>query len=345
MNGRVYDYNLGRFTGVDPVIQFPLNSQSLNPNSYILNNPLSGTDPTGYACTGSRTEGEGGCTVGGGFQTTLGAPAAAKFTVKLTYSSGKVEVHRGTINELKQVSLPGKSNGATPGTAGSPEGRETQGKAHQIGKSSDRSNENGPAGRLNSELGTSVLGERLSQFEGRQRLNGYVPNNHGVVIGNSGVTIATGFDIGQLDQKGLASLQLGSDLTTKLAPYTDIRLSPALAYLNLHPLSVSRDEANDIDYAVQGAHLRAAITSWNMRRPNGQPSFNQLSPQQQTVLLSRTYHQGPNMPNSPVARDFYNAALNGDWTRARTALQNYHVSAAYYINRVHLEAGLLGEQP
>lgn len=49
MNGRVYDYALGRFTGVDPVIQFPLNSQSLNPYSYILNNPLSGTDPTGYA--------------------------------------------------------------------------------------------------------------------------------------------------------------------------------------------------------------------------------------------------------------------------------------------------------
>ncbi|MFN7551245.1 MAG: RHS repeat-associated core domain-containing protein [Pseudomonadota bacterium] len=49
MNGRLYDYLLGRFLGVDPIIQFPTNSQSLNPYSYILNNPLSGTDPTGYA--------------------------------------------------------------------------------------------------------------------------------------------------------------------------------------------------------------------------------------------------------------------------------------------------------
>jgi len=49
MNGRMYDYNVGRFMGVDPFIQFPLNSQSLNPYSYILNNPLSGTDPTGYS--------------------------------------------------------------------------------------------------------------------------------------------------------------------------------------------------------------------------------------------------------------------------------------------------------
>lgn len=48
MNGRMYDYNVGRFMGVDPFIQFPLNSQSLNPYSYIMNSPLSGTDPTGY---------------------------------------------------------------------------------------------------------------------------------------------------------------------------------------------------------------------------------------------------------------------------------------------------------
>lgn len=48
MNGRMYDYQLGRFLGVDPFIQMPTNSQSFNPYSYIMNNPLSGTDPTGY---------------------------------------------------------------------------------------------------------------------------------------------------------------------------------------------------------------------------------------------------------------------------------------------------------
>jgi len=49
MNGRVYDYNLGRFLSVDPFIQEPGNSQSMNPYSYIMNNPLAGTDPSGYA--------------------------------------------------------------------------------------------------------------------------------------------------------------------------------------------------------------------------------------------------------------------------------------------------------
>ncbi|GIU36959.1 hypothetical protein TUM3794_06890 [Shewanella colwelliana] len=51
MNGRIYDFNVGRFLSVDPFLQFPENSQSANPYSYILNNPMSGTDPTGYSAS------------------------------------------------------------------------------------------------------------------------------------------------------------------------------------------------------------------------------------------------------------------------------------------------------
>jgi len=48
MNGRIYDGRLGRFLQADPHIQEPNNSQSLNRYSYVVNNPLSYTDPTGY---------------------------------------------------------------------------------------------------------------------------------------------------------------------------------------------------------------------------------------------------------------------------------------------------------
>ena len=48
MNGRMYDPVLGRFLGVDPLIQTPDNSQSINGYSYCLNNPLKYTDPSGY---------------------------------------------------------------------------------------------------------------------------------------------------------------------------------------------------------------------------------------------------------------------------------------------------------
>ena len=49
MNGRIYDPTLGRFLQADPHIQAPENSQSFNRYSYVLNNPLSYTDPSGYS--------------------------------------------------------------------------------------------------------------------------------------------------------------------------------------------------------------------------------------------------------------------------------------------------------
>jgi RHS repeat-associated protein len=48
MNGRIYDPTLGRFLQADPFIQAPLNSQNYNRYSYVLNNPMSMTDPSGY---------------------------------------------------------------------------------------------------------------------------------------------------------------------------------------------------------------------------------------------------------------------------------------------------------
>ena len=48
MNGRVYDPQLGRFLSADPHVQFPDDAQSYNRYSYVMNNPLSAVDPSGY---------------------------------------------------------------------------------------------------------------------------------------------------------------------------------------------------------------------------------------------------------------------------------------------------------
>ncbi|WP_448245172.1 FG-GAP-like repeat-containing protein [Pseudoxanthomonas mexicana] len=47
MNGRIYDQQLGRFLQPDPVIQEPMNAQSWNAYTYVFNNPLAYTDPSG----------------------------------------------------------------------------------------------------------------------------------------------------------------------------------------------------------------------------------------------------------------------------------------------------------
>ncbi|WP_439899616.1 RHS repeat-associated core domain-containing protein [Pseudomonas aeruginosa] len=47
MNGRIYDAALGRFLQPDPLVQSPDNAQSWNAYTYVFNNPLAYTDPTG----------------------------------------------------------------------------------------------------------------------------------------------------------------------------------------------------------------------------------------------------------------------------------------------------------
>ena len=49
MNGRLYDPLIARFVSADPYIQAPDNLQSYNRYSYVLNNPLVFTDPSGYS--------------------------------------------------------------------------------------------------------------------------------------------------------------------------------------------------------------------------------------------------------------------------------------------------------
>lgn len=48
MNGRIYDPRLGRFLQADPYIQAAVNTQSYNRYSYLWNNPLNATDPSGF---------------------------------------------------------------------------------------------------------------------------------------------------------------------------------------------------------------------------------------------------------------------------------------------------------
>src|SRR6202041_872177 len=49
LNGRIYDPLMGRMMSADPTIPDPLNAQAWNRYSYVGNDPLTFTDPSGFS--------------------------------------------------------------------------------------------------------------------------------------------------------------------------------------------------------------------------------------------------------------------------------------------------------
>jgi RHS repeat-associated protein len=52
MNGRYYSARIGRFMSDDPVIANALDGRAYNPNSFVYNNPVRMTDPSGFCSSG-----------------------------------------------------------------------------------------------------------------------------------------------------------------------------------------------------------------------------------------------------------------------------------------------------
>jgi RHS repeat-associated protein len=141
MNGRMYDSLLGRFMSVDPIIQFPANSQSLNPYSYIMNNPLAGMDPSGYEAVVDD------CTPATGSHICGASTKAGPSTVSghEVNADGSTTKFRGTLsgNRLTSVQVTGKvgTNGAV---AMSP-----QGAGEKLGKAAEAADQMGLVGNGN----------------------------------------------------------------------------------------------------------------------------------------------------------------------------------------------------
>ena len=93
MDGCLYDPLLGRFFSVDPIIRDPKNTQCQNAYTYVMNNPLSRIDPTGY----QDRVAEGEKQTGGGVQ---GAPKAA---AKPEKNNGKEPIDESVKTVIKDA--------------------------------------------------------------------------------------------------------------------------------------------------------------------------------------------------------------------------------------------------
>jgi RHS repeat-associated protein len=152
MNARIYDPAIGRFMSPDDVIPDLYNGQSFDRYTYVSDNPLSYTDPTGHAQTGNDAD-----------LANLSGPATRIYYD--TDSEGKIDVHGAGANDNKiaheigeQISHGGSSgsgialalNGSTFGRAFTYDESKGSGPSNlmeALAASIDR--ENGSSGRLN----------------------------------------------------------------------------------------------------------------------------------------------------------------------------------------------------
>ncbi|QPJ61245.1 MAG: hypothetical protein G3M70_04820 [Candidatus Nitronauta litoralis] len=111
MNGRVQDPVLGRFLSADPFVQFPENLQSFNRYTYVNNNPLSFTDPSGFHWEDNlvtNSDGKLVFTIGGN-QVPLGG-GSLSFILQADFGEWQEFAHSSNRENLGDTFTPGIAN-------------------------------------------------------------------------------------------------------------------------------------------------------------------------------------------------------------------------------------------
>lgn len=164
----------------------------------------------------------------------------------------------------------------------------------------------------------------ISANEGNQKTTAYVlKDSQGVPLQKSGVTIATGFDIGAHSVNDLRSLQLPESLINKLAPFTGLKGSAAVSYYDSHPkLTILDSEANAIDSAAH-AHTVTNLAAAYDKATNTPGAFYGLPARTQTAFADVAFQYGTNLAAQGAAPKFWGAMVARDFESAIAILKNF----------------------
>lgn len=172
----------------------------------------------------------------------------------------------------------------------------------------------------------------LSDLEGGSKTTGYVP---AAGVSKSGVTIATGFDLGQRSENDLKSLRLDALLIAKLKPYLGSKGANAQALLIKNPLMINLIQAQAIDKSVKSLHIAQLKLKYNAA-PGNKIKFIDLPPEAQTVITSVSFQYGVGL--NIRAPKFWKAATSQDWPETIKILKSFGDA---YPTRRKKEAALL----
>jgi len=157
----------------------------------------------------------------------------------------------------------------------------------------------------------------------------YVPEPY---TSNSGVTIASGFDLGQTNAYDIIALSLPKDLQDKLLPYIGLKGIAALDFIKKYPLKLTKKEVKLINKAVKKVHVERLTDEYNL---NSDYTFMFLDSKKQTAIASVAFQYGSLKTRCPK---FFKLVTNGQWAKAVHELRNFGDA---YPTRRNKEADLL----
>lgn len=151
----------------------------------------------------------------------------------------------------------------------------------------------------------------LSKVEGGQQLKAYPPPAKG-----SGVTVATGVDLGQHSKEDLERMGVSSKTIQKVHKYLGKKDATARLALKEKPLELKKEEAEELDNAVKNDIFQTVDVKF--KNATGQ-SLEKLPPEAQTVVKSLAYNFGKNFDKKIPT--IWKAIVKKDWTSLQSLLQ------------------------
>lgn len=158
----------------------------------------------------------------------------------------------------------------------------------------------------------------LEQVEGLETA-GYVPTeDDGTPLGQSGPTIASGFDLGQHSLQDLRAMGMPSHLVGKLKPYLGVQGEAAQELVEDKPLQLTEDEARKINSIVKPRKVDQVRRKFN--RATKGPKFEELPPEWRTVISSVAFQHGDLAKKAP---NFWKQVTSGQWDKAVDNLRDF----------------------
>lgn len=173
----------------------------------------------------------------------------------------------------------------------------------------------------------------LREVEGFET-TAYVPEEDGKALGTSGVTVASGFDLGAHNVSDLKGFGFDDAMVKRLSPYLGKKKVAAQEILKNRPLSLTPEEANTVNKLVKQAKYSEVVDKFNRE---SDIAWEELPSEWQTAISSVAFQYGELSSATP---NFWQQVVGGDFPAAYRNLRKF---GDKYKTRRNKEADLVQE--